>query len=511
MTPARKVRRPSGRRRAAELQKRSPLPVTAVIPFLGGEATPQLIAQLRESGVVGQILLLASRGVVAVGGTKHIAVAAPESSASLAAVLRHVRSPYLLWLTRARPVTLGQLAVLRFLRVAEATGAGLLYSDRMDVIGGANVPHPVIDFQEGSLRDDFDFGPLLFMETAAAREAAKGVMKQKYHHAGLYALRLGVSRLRRVLRIQEMLYRQEEADLRTSGEKQFDYVDPRNRAYQVEMERAASDHLKRIGAWLRPSFTAIDINSGDFPVQATVVIPVKDRFGTIGDAISSVLRQQAPFTFNIIVVDNHSTDGTSNAVRTFAMRDPRVIHHVPSRDDLGIGGCWNEAVHHPLCGRFAVQLDSDDLYADETTLRRVVDAFYREKSAMIIGSYRMTDMKMQDVPPGVVDHREWTPDNGRNNALRVNGFGAPRAFLTRVIREHPFPNVSYGEDYAAVLAISRTYRIGRIYEPIYLCRRWKGNTDADLSVATANTYNMYKDGVRTVEILARQRLNARQR
>jgi glycosyltransferase involved in cell wall biosynthesis len=320
-------------------------------------------------------------------------------------------------------------------------------------------------------------------------------------------MRLAIARKRTILRIGEYLYSREEHDVRPSGQKLFDYVDPRNRDVQKEMERAATAHLKKIGAYLAPAFSPLEIGAGRFPVEATVVIPVRDRATTIGDAVSSVLRQQAQFSFNVIVVDNHSTDGTTAILKTFAERDRRVIHVIPSRRDLGIGGCWNEAVHHASCGRFAAQLDSDDMYAGESTLRRIVEAFYEQKCAMVVGSYRMTNMKLEDIPPGVIDHREWTPENGRNNALRINGFGAPRAFFTPVLREVRIPNVSYGEDYAVALAISRHHQIGRIYEPIYLCRRWEGNSDADLDLVKQNTYNAYKDKIRTIEILARQRMN----
>jgi glycosyltransferase involved in cell wall biosynthesis len=320
-----------------------------------------------------------------------------------------------------------------------------------------------------------------------------------------------MSRHAPVVRIAEYLYTKAETDARRSGEKQFDYVDPRNRAVQVEMEFAATDHLKRIGAYLKPRFTPVSFRDGGFPVEASVVIPVRNRARTVGDAVASVLRQRPSFPFNVIVVDNHSDDGTTEILRDLAAGDGRVVHHVPQRTDLGIGGCWNEAVHHPLCGRFAVQLDSDDLYRDETTLQRMVDSFRAEKCAMVIGSYQMTNFQLQEIPPGVIDHKEWTPDNGRNNALRINGLGAPRAFYTPILRRIKVPNVSYGEDYAVGLAISREYRIGRIYEPVYLCRRWEGNSDADLDIAKQNAYNHYKDKVRTFEILARRRMNARGR
>jgi hypothetical protein len=471
--------------------------VDIVLPSLGSTPTADLVAALRASGPVGRIIILGSGG------------AHPDSTAAVSAALRAVASPWVLWITKPRRIAPGQGMLSRFLALGEASGAALVYSDRIDMAGGNATMHPVIDYQEGSVRDDFDFGPLLFVRSAAAKKAMKGIARLKFGYAGLYALRLALSRAGSVLRVPEMLYAQEEIDLRASGEKQFDYVDPRNREYQVEMEKAATDHLKRIGAWLRPAFASPDLAAGRFPVEATVVIPVKDRAATIGDAVASVVRQRTGFPFNVIVVDNHSTDGTSEFLRRASEADYRVIHHIPERLDLGIGGCWNEAVNHPSCGRIVVQLDSDDLYAGEGTVQRIVEVFHRERCGAVVGSYRMTDFDLQPIPPGVIDHREWTVDNGRNNALRINGFGAPRAFATALIRKNPFPNVSYGEDYAVMLAVSRLHRIGRIYDPIYLCRRWKGNSDADLDIATQNRYNLYKDRFRTIEIAARQQLNER--
>jgi glycosyltransferase involved in cell wall biosynthesis len=312
-----------------------------------------------------------------------------------------------------------------------------------------------------------------------------------------------------VLRIPEFLYSKIETDVRKSGEKQFDYVDPRNRAVQMEMEQVATDHLKRIGAYLSPDFKPVEFDRHEhFECEVSVIIPVRNREKTIADAVGSVLKQNAQFPFNVIIVDNHSTDGTTKTLRDIAKKDSRVIHVIPERTDLGIGGCWNEGVNHPKCGRFAIQLDSDDLYKDETTVQKVVDTFRKEKCAMVIGSYQMTNFKLEEIPPGIIDHKEWTPDNGRNNALRINGLGAPRAFYTPVLREIKVPNVSYGEDYALGLAISRNYQIGRIYDPIYLCRRWEGNSDAALDISKQNTYNLYKYRIRTIEFLARQRKNA---
>ena len=268
------------------------------------------------------------------------------------------------------------------------------------------------------------------------------------------------------------------------------------------MEQACTEHLKEIGAYLEPQFKNVDFNQEAFEVEASVIIPVRNRVKTIKDAIHSVLRQVADFPFNVIVVDNHSTDGTTEAIAQLA-QDERVIHIIPDRTDLGIGGCWNMGIHHPQCGKFAIQLDSDDLYSDEHTLSKMVSAFYEQQCAMVVGTYRMTDFDLNTLPPGIIDHKEWTPENGRNNALRINGLGAPRAFYTPVIRQIGFPNTSYGEDYAVGLAISRHYQIGRVYDVVYLCRRWSGNSDAALNAFQVNANNLYKDRIRTWELKAR--------
>jgi len=332
-------------------------------------------------------------------------------------------------------------------------------------------------------------------------------MDKEFRFAGLYDLRLKISQAYPIIHLPEMLYTEIEPDTRKSGEKQFDYVDPRNRAVQIEMEDACTDHLKKIRGWLKPEFMEIRFDETEFDYEASVIIPVKNRVKTISDAISSVLSQQADFRFNLIVIDNHSTDGTTEIISEFTKKDERVIHIIPERLDLGIGGCWNEGIFHERCGKFAIQLDSDDLYIDNNVISRIVHAFYNQQCAMVVGSYKMVNFNLESLPPGLIDHKEWTPDNGRNNALRINGLGAPRAFYTPVIRSIRVPNVSYGEDYAVGLAISRHYRIGRIYEPLYLCRRWEDNTDAALDVNRSNAYNLYKDRLRTIELQARRQLN----
>lgn len=396
----------------------------------------------------------------------------------------------------------GLFAWERLLSIAEDTQAGLLYSDYYEIKENMRTPHPVIEYQKGSLRDDFDFGPLLFYRSSALKEAA-GSMDCAYRFAGLYDLRLKVSQKHPVVHINELLYTNITQDTRRPGETLFDYVDPKNREVQIEMEKACTDHLKHIGGYLPPCFQLVDFNRGHFETELSVIIPVRNRVKTIEDAILSVLNQNTSFAFNLIIIDNHSTDGTTELIRRYVSEDHPVVHIIPERKDLGIGGCWNTGIHHPACGKFAVQLDSDDLYKGEDTLQTIRDAFYEQQCAMLIGTYQMTDFKLQPIPPGIIDHKEWTPENGRNNALRIHGLGAPRAFYTPLLRSLNFPNTSYGEDYAIGLRISREYRIGRIYEALYLCRRWEENSDASLSLSQTNAYNLYKDRLRTWELEAR--------
>lgn len=403
-------------------------------------------------------------------------------------------------------VAFGQNAEQRLLRVAEDTQAAIVYSDYYKVEDGQLVAHPVIDYQTGSLRDDFDFGSVMLLNADYVKIFAEFEEAKRYKYAGLYALRLFLSRCDAIIHLDEFLYTEEELDLRKSGEKQFDYVNPRNREVQIEMEQACTFHLAQIDALVDTSkYVSPDFTQEDFAIEASVVIPVRNRARTIRDAVESALSQSCKFDYNVIVVDNHSTDGTTDILKELADSNEKLKVIVPERSDLGIGGCWNEAINSEYCGRFAVQLDSDDLYSTPATLQTIVDAFYEQKAAMIVGSYRMCNFQLETLPPGLINHAEWTDENGPNNALRINGLGAPRAFFTPLLRALQFPNTSYGEDYAMGLAFSRRYRIGRIYDELYLCRRWEGNSDAALSVEKINKNNLYKDRLRTIELMARMK------
>ena len=458
----------------------------------------------------------------------------PQPSFSETSTLRSIadaaRSEFILLYIKPQPLQMGYLALDRMVRVAEDTGADMLYSDHYDQVpegnGGLSVrKHPLIDCQKGALRDDFDFGSVLVFRTRSFRRAV-GRMDEDYRWGALYDLRL---RMNRIVHVCEFLYTELETDHRKSGEKQFDYVDPKNRQVQVEMERICTAHLVREGACLPPESGALSVtdipavedDGTVFPVEASIVIPVLNRARTVKDAVMSALSQKCSFPFNVIVVDNHSVDGTSEILGSVAADygresvpgpepgtfSPGFIHIVPEMSGLGIGGCWNVAVNSAYCGKYAVQLDSDDVYSGNDTLARIVEVFRKERCAMVIGSYRMTDFNMRGIPPGVIDHREWTSGNGRNNALRINGLGAPRAFNVHVLRKTGcFPDTSYGEDYAVGLRISREYRIGRIYDVLYCCRRWEGNSDAALDIEKVNANNFYKDWIRTCELEARRRM-----
>ena len=435
-----------------------------------------------------------------------------KSTETLRSIAEAVTEKFVLIYQKDSPLDMGLFALDRIIAIAEDTKADMLYADHYRIVDGNRRRYPVIDCQKGALRDDFDFGSVIVFRTSSFKKAVRS-MKEDYQWGALYDLRL---RMKNIVHINEYLYTEIETDNRKSGEKQFDYVDPKNRQVQIEMERICTEHLKRIGAYLAPEFKNPDpemlgVSRGEdglldgYPVTASVIIPVFNRIKTVKDAVRSALSQDCAFPFNVIVVDNHSTDGTTELLEELSAEDPRLIHMVPAKFDLCIGGCWNLAVHSPECGEYAVQLDSDDVYSGPDTLSKIVDAFRKQKCAMVVGTYQMTDFDMNPIPPGIIDHREWTEDNGRNNALRINGLGAPRAFWTPLLRTINLPNTSYGEDYALGLRISRDYRIGRIYDVLYCCRRWDGNSDAALEVEKVNANNLYKDRIRTWELEARIR------
>ena len=429
-------------------------------------------------------------------------------SATWKAIAAKATAPYSLVYLNRQFIQLGYLALERMVNVAEMTGAGMLYADHYKLTAdGRRLEAPTIDYQQGSLRDDFNFGSVVLLKTTALQEAAQRITAD-YQAAGFYDLRLKLSEAQSLVHVNEYLYSEVELDTRKTGERLFDYVDPKNRQSQVEMEQACTEHLKAVGAYLAPGvYKPMRVDEGAFPVEASIMIPVRNRIRTIKDALTSALNQKTSFAYNVFVVENgpecHSTDGTTELVEEMARADERIVHIVTDRRDLGVGGSWNLAAHDPRCGRFVAQLDSDDVYADENTLQKIVDAFHEQQCAMLIGAYTLTDIHLNVLPPGVIAHKEWTPENGRNNALRINGLGAPRSFYTPVLREINLPNTNYGEDYALGLAISRDYMIGRLYDPIYNCRRWDDNSDGDLSIEKENRNNVYKDRMRTWELMAR--------
>lgn len=470
------------------------------------DITSKTVAQLNSLPLVNNIYMITNdENAKAIYPAYIIRTQDIWSTNTIKEIAKRSVTDYSLIYTKPEVLQTGLYMLERFIGIADDTKAGMVYSDHYQIKDNKQTIHPVIDYRKGSLRDDFDFGSLLLYSSEALKQAAKSMISD-YTFAGLYDLRLKVSQQYSLIHIPEYLYTEVENDIRLSGEKQFDYVDPKNRAVQIEMESACTDHLKQIGGYLPPSFLPIDFNNASFKMEASVIIPVRNRARTIKDAISSVLNQKTSFPYNLIIVDNHSTDGTTNIIVDYSKTDKRVIHIQPEREDLAIGGCWNMGIHHGECGKFAIQLDSDDVYSDENTLQKIVDTFYEQQCAMVIGTYRMTDFNLNTIPPGIIDHKEWTPENGRNNALRINGLGAPRAFYTPLLRSLNLPNTSYGEDYAIGLRLSREYQIGRIYEVLYLCRRWEDNSDASLDINKVNTYNSYKDCIRTWELEARQKM-----
>ena len=479
------------------------------LPFEALEKGEETLLELHENKTVQHINLLVSSDFASQHqvpeGCTFVVIDRMESSNTVMSIAENTDADYLLLCTRMTSVRWGLYALERFLRTADDTGAVMVYSDHYSLEEGALTKHPAIDYQTGSLRDDFDFGSLWLIKSQALLDYVAQTDRMDYQYAGLYDLRLYLSRKGEIFHLNEYLYTEAELDTRKSGEKQFDYVNPRNREVQIEMERACTAHLEKVGAIVDTNFyRQPDFDEQDFACEASVVIPVFNREKTIADAVKSALSQKTNFPYNVIVVNNHSTDSTGEILDS--IDDERLIQIVPGRTDLGIGGCWNVAVNSDHCGKFAVQLDSDDLYSSPKTLQKIVDAFHEQKAAMIIGSYRMCDFDLNTLPPGLIDHKEWTEANGCNNALRINGLGAPRAFFTPLVRQIQFPNTSYGEDYALGLAFSRRYRIGRIYDELYLCRRWGGNSDAALSVERVNANNLYKDRLRTMELKARQQM-----
>jgi hypothetical protein len=486
--------------------------ISAVLPFVNQKHFGSTLQQFAHSPLVEKIYVVHNGGFTD-SGSKCERIQSPTFSdgKAIGRILSSTTSDHLLVVSQPNAIELGRGALERLATVAEETSSGIVYSDYYAVANGKKTEHPVNDYQVGSVRDGFDFGAMLLMTCKPVRYAiTKYGFPPDVRWSGWYDLRLKVSIDSSLFHLQEFLYSVSESDDRPTGERLFDYVDPRNASVQKELEGVFTQHLKNIGAYLEPRFEAVPKSKGTFPVEASVVIPVRNRVRTIADAVNSVIQQKTKFSYNVIVVDNHSTDGTSDVVAQLSKQDRKVVRLVPESHDLGIGGCWNEAILSQQCGRYAVQLDSDDLYSGTDTLQTIIDAFGNGEVGAVIGSYKLVNAKLEAIPPGVIDHREWTPDNGRNNALRINGLGAPRAFCTHLVREIRFPNVSYGEDYAVGLALSRRYQIGRIYDPVYLCRRWEGNTDAALTIEQSNKNDFYKDRIRSIEIMARQKMNRKE-
>ncbi len=489
-------------------------PITIVMPYKPGSSLKKTLISMGTSELVESFLIVSPKPIgLKMGKCDILCPGILTAQKTLERLLSRIQTRFLLLLKEAQPILIEKTSIQRLLKEADRTRAGMVYSDFYEESGRGKTLYPLNDYQLGSIRDDFDFGPLILFSVSAIQESVKKYgMLTDVQFAGLYDLRLKVSIDHPIRHIQDPLYSIKRPyrgvqDSLHPG-RLFSYLDPRNMKIQKEMEIVFTDYLKKIGAYLSPSqLREVEPTKGSFPVEASVVIPVKNRKETITEAIKSALSQKTDFPFNIIVVDNHSTDGTTDILSRLASQHPQLKHLIPKRFDLGIGGCWNEAITHKACGRFAVQLDSDDLYSNPNALQKMVEHLRQGRYAMVIGSYTLVDFNLREIPPGLIEHREWTDENGHNNALRINGLGAPRGFNTSLIRKIGFRNVSYGEDYEVGLRICREYRIGRIYKSLYLCRRWPGNTDANLSMEEVNQKDFFKDKIRTKEIEARQKLN----
>lgn len=482
--------------------------IDCFIPFQSAAQARVTVDNLRAQDEVDKIYLIKAEGASdeTLPGCEVICASSLKSTDAVRKIAAAACAEFSLIYTRTTELSFVLFALERMLNIADDASAAMVYSDHFNEAGGVRTNAPVIDYQMGSLRDDFDFGGVLLYRTCALKDAASR-MTTDYQFAGLYDLRLKVAQKGVLEHINEYLYYEVETDTRKSGEKIFDYVDPKNRAVQIEMETACTEHLKAVGGFLEPKFKHIEFSDDSFEYEASVVIPCKNRVRTVGDAIASALNQKTSFKYNVIVVDDNSEDGTVDVIKKF-VGDPKLIYIAQDKSYHAIGGNWNVALHHPKCGKFAIQLDSDDVYYDENTVQKFVDAFYAQNCAMVVGTYRMTNFHMETIPPGIIDHKEWTPDNGRNNALRINGLGAPRGFYVPMLRTVNFPTTKYGEDYAVGLRVCREYQIGRIYDVVYNCRRWDDNSDANCDVEKMNANNLYKDRIRTWELKARIKMNA---
>lgn len=481
--------------------------IDCFIPFRDVLQVSRTIEGLKKEEIVGKIFLLRLPEAAgkSIQGCEVIDVKSINCTDAVMKMAAAANAEYSLIYTKFTDLSFGRFALERIVAIGDDSSAAMLYADHFNELGGQRKNAPVIDYQMGALRDNFDFGSVLAYRTSALKEAASR-MNVAYSFAGLYDLRLKVSQKGSLVHINEYLYYEIETDTRKSGEKIFDYVDPKNRDVQIEMEKACTHHLKDIGGYLEPHFKHIELSDAPFEYEASVVIPCKNRVRTIGDAIKSALAQKTSFKYNVFVVDDNSTDGSVDVIKKY-LGNEKLFYIAQDKTWHGIGGNWNAAIHHPHCGKFALQLDSDDMYSCQDAVQRFVDAFYEQNCAMVVGTYRMTNFDLETIPPGIIDHKEWTPDNGRNNALRINGLGAPRGFYVPLLRRINFPTTKYGEDYAVGLRISREYQIGRIYDVIYDCRRWEDNSDASLDIEKENANNLYKDRIRTWELQARISMN----